>query len=105
MDWILLLLVLLFAFWAFQMIIVFRRQLARYDEQVASLNESTADVRSEADRYSSDNEEKQKMLDSARDAVKAAEDRESSLKGRVEGLQKDDTRGSTRHRVDLPPAE
>ncbi len=102
MDWILLVLILAFVFWAFQMVVVFKRQLARYDEQVANLNNSTADVRSQADRYDRDNEEKQKELQSARDAVKAAEDREAALKGRVKGLRKDDGRRPTRHRVDLP---
>tara|TARA_Y100000588_G_C14218740_1_gene910045 strand:+ start:498 stop:815 length:318 start_codon:yes stop_codon:yes gene_type:complete len=104
-DWILLVLIVFFVVWALQMVVVFRRQLARYDDQVASLNESTAEVRADADRYTRDNEEKQKELGSAKDAVQAAEEKESALKGRVEGLRKEEPRSTSRHRVELPPSE
>ena len=104
MDWILLVLTMFFVLWALQMVVVFRRQLARYDDQ-ASLNESTAEVRADADRYTRDNEEKQKELGSAKDAVQAAEEKESALKGRVEGLRKEEPRSTSRHRVELPPSE
>lgn len=97
-DWILLVLILFFVFWAFQMIFVFRRQLARYDEQAASLNESTAGVRAEADSYSRDNEEKRKMLEAARDTIKAAKTR----KGHSRAVWK--VFGKMRHRGRLATA-
>jgi hypothetical protein len=45
MDWLLLLvLILAFIFWSFQMIVVYRRQIERYDEQIRQVRANAEEI-------------------------------------------------------------
>ena len=56
MDWLMQVLILAFIFWAFQMIVVYRRQMERYDEQILQVRTNTDEIVVQVEKFETDHE-------------------------------------------------
>lgn len=101
MDWLMLVLILGFIFWSFQMIIVYRRQIERYDDQIAQVQTNTEEVTGMVEKYEADHAEKKEELDTLRQEAEGLEKKEKELGEKINTLkQAGDSRQPTRFRLD-----
>jgi len=94
MDWLMLVLILAFLFWAFQMIVVYRRQIERYDEQILQVRENTDEVANQVSKYEEDHWKKKEELDALRQSATDLDEKIKELRAA------DSARRSTRFRLD-----
>ena len=101
MDWLLLVLILAFIFWSFQMIIVYRRQIERYDDQIAQVRVNTEEVLGQIEKYETEHTDKQEELDTLRTEAEGLDGKEKEVSEKIKSLQKaGEARRPTRFRLD-----
>jgi DNA repair exonuclease SbcCD ATPase subunit len=101
MDWLLLVLILAFTFWSFQMVIVYRRQIERYDEQTAQVVANTSEVIAQLEKYEADHAEKKEELDTLRKEMEGMDSKEKEMGEKIKTLKGvNDGRRPTRFRLD-----
>ena len=100
-DWVYLILMLAFLTWSVQMVVAFRRQAARIEEQIAQTEASHREVSAHAARCEAQVEEKKIELQRLQQNVQQLSAREKEVQGQIFSLKKSDAaRRPTRHRVD-----
>ena len=100
-DWVYLILMLAFLTWSVQMIVAFRRQAARIEEQIAQAQASYSEVCAQAEHYEAQAEERKVELRELEQNVQQLSAREKEVQGRIISLKENDAaRRPTRHRVD-----
>lgn len=101
MDWLLLVLILAFLFWSFQMIIVYRRQIERYDEQIRQVRANAQEISDQIVKYESDHEVKRSELEKLRLEAEGLDQQEKEVGEKIKALKSvDDPRHPTRFRLD-----
>ena len=101
MDWLLLVLIMVFIFWSFQMIIVYRRQIERYDDQIVQVRTNAEEILGQVAKYETDNADKKAELDRMRSAAEGLDQKEKELVEKVKALKSnDETRRLPRFRLD-----
>ena len=105
MDWLLLVLILAFVFWSFQMIIVYRRQIQRYDEQTMQVLANTDEVVAQVEKYEADHAEKKEELDTLREQAESLDRKEKEVGEKIKSLKEaGDGRRGSRFRLDADPS-
>jgi chromosome segregation ATPase len=90
-----------FVFWSFKMIIVYRRQIERYDEQILQVRTNAEEVFSQVAKYETGNAEKKAELERMRSEAEGLDRKEKELDDKVKALKStDETRYPTRFRLD-----
>lgn len=101
MDWVYLVLMLAFLTWSVQMVVAFRRQAARIEEQIEQTQASLREVCAQTERYEAQAEERKAQLQELAQNVQQLSTREKKVQGQIFSLKKNDAaRRPTRHRVD-----
>jgi chromosome segregation ATPase len=101
MDWMLLVLIMAFIFWSFQMIVVYRRQIERYDEQIRQVRANAEEISEQIVKNESDHAEKRSELESLRLEAEGLDKTEKELDEEIKTLKStDDGRLPGRFRLD-----
>ncbi|MBS10425.1 MAG: hypothetical protein CME19_02330 [Gemmatimonadetes bacterium] len=87
MDWLLLGLITAFVLWAFQMIVGYRRQIERHDDQILLVQTNTEEVSSQVEKYEADHSEKKEELDNLRKQAEDLEGKEKELDEKITSLK------------------
>jgi chromosome segregation ATPase len=101
MDWLLLVLTMAFLFWSFQMIIVYRRQIERYDEQIGQVRANADEVFSQVEKYEHGHAEKKAELEKMKSDTARLDTKKKELDEKIKALKSaDEIRRPTRFRLD-----
>ena len=106
MEWVYLILILIFIVWSIQLIFVYVRQAEKLDAQIKQAQVSQEDVVLQAEKYEAQAEEKGTRLRELESKASELESKEKQLGEQISSLkQKEASRRPTRHRVDNPEPE
>ena len=105
MEWVFLVLILVFITWSAQMVFVYRRQAERIESQIRQTLASQEEVTEQAKQQEEQAAERKTELgDLQRKANELAEEEKSYQSQIIELKQQDADRRPTRHRVEGPGA-
>lgn len=101
MDWLMLVLILAFVCWLFQMVFFYRRRIEQYDAQIAQVQVNTAEVNAQVEKFETDHAEKKRELDEIRAEAEKLGEKEKEVGDKIKTLKAaDSARRPTRFRLD-----
>ena len=106
MEWIYLVFIIAFVSWSVQILMVYRRQSERIDQQVQVAQTNQEELTQQAEDYEARVAELATELEELKGEVSDWEGREKAIQHQLhEHQERESIRNPTRHRVDRPDSE
>ena len=103
MEWIYLVLIVIFIAWSTQIVMIYRRQAEKLDSQIAAAQANQEEVTQQAEQYEARAEGLKAELKAIQSKVDEWGEKERNLQSRIGQFQHRETRRRpTRHRVETP---